>query len=144
TVRVACVWFREKGFRPRGGGTLLDRPSRSPCQGFLGVGVVGLALELGAGAGVSGTAGFAFVGAGAVGAAGCCENGSSSTERGVDACALMSCSRYASPMKMPADHHVVFVSRLAACRVPMNESGDEPAPPNAADNPPPFGDCKRT
>ena len=75
---------------------------------------MGLALELGAGAGVSGTAGFALVGAGAVGAAGCCENGSSSTERGDDACALISCSKYASPMKIPAVHHVVFVRRFAA------------------------------
>ena len=81
----------------------------------MGLGAVGLlAFVLGAGAGVSGTAGLALDGAGAVGAAGCCENGSSSTERGVDECALMSCSKYASPMKMPAVHHVVFVSRFAA------------------------------
>ena len=73
-----------------------------------------LGFEVGVGAGVSGTAGFALDGAGAVGAAGCWENGWSSTDRGVDACALISCSRYARPMKMPAVHHVVFVRRFAA------------------------------
>ena len=90
---------------------------------------------------VSGDAGAAPVGAGAV------ETGTanlSSTDFGTELRPPMTCRMSERPRKMPPHHHVIDVSRFPACRVPINASDDELAPPKFAAKPPPFPDCKRT
>jgi hypothetical protein len=56
----------------------------------------------------------------------------------------MSWSMKASAMKIPPVHQLVLVSRLAACRVPTNESAEDAAPPKVAARPPPFPACRST
>ena len=73
-----------------------------------------------------------------------CEKGWSNTERGVDARVDMIDSTYARSSKVPPDHQLNRVSRLAACRMPTNASVEEAAPPKVAARPPPFPACKRT
>ena len=67
----------------------------------------------------------------------------SSTDFGAAFREDISCSTKARPRKIPPHHQLAFVSRLPACRVPMTESEDEPAPPKLAASPPPFPDWSR-
>lgn len=88
------------------------------------------------GAGSSGTAG-AEVGAGAV-FTGCVPKPLSRTERGAVVLVDIIWSTKARNKKTPPPIQLVLVSRLPACLMPMNASGDELAPPKLAANPPPL------
>lgn len=94
-----------------------------------------------AGAGVSGEAGAGPVAAGPA-AAGALRR--SSTDFGAEARAPITCSRNASPRKIPPHHQLMVVRRLPAWRVPISESDEELDPPKFAASPPPFPACKRT
>ena len=95
-----------------------------------------VAGEVVVGAGSSGTAG-AEVGAGAT-FVGWLPNPFSSTERGAEVCVDMICRMKQSPRKIPPPHQLAVVRRFPACRIPMNASGDELAPPKLAASPVPF------
>ena len=95
-----------------------------------------VAGEVVVGAGSSGTAG-AEVGAGAT-FVGWLPKPFSSTERGAEVCVDMICRMKQSPRKIPPPHQLAVVRRFPACRIPMNASGDELAPPKLAASPVPF------
>ena len=67
----------------------------------------------------------------------------SSTDLGARVCADAICKTNAIPRKSAPDHQLIFVSRLPACRVPMNASGDELTPPKLAAMPVPLPLCNR-
>ena len=67
----------------------------------------------------------------------------SSTDVGVRPRLAMIDKMKEMPMNSPPHHHDILVSRLPACRVPMNWSDEEEAPPKLAAIPPPFPLCRR-
>jgi hypothetical protein len=108
---------------------------------FLDVSAFGLGVA-GAGAFSRGVTGAAVVGvAGAV--AGVRESGWSSTDVGTRVRVDAICSKKQRNRNTPPDHQLALVNRFPACRVPINASVDELAPPKLAASPPPLPDCKR-
>jgi hypothetical protein len=91
-------------------------------------------------AGVNGTAGAADDGAGTLAPAGV-PNLPSRTDLGTRDRVDMSCRMNARARKIPPDHQEIVVNRLPACRIPMNDSGDELAPPKLDAKPPPVPLC---
>src|SRR2546425_8386891 len=93
--------------------------------------------------------GGVFCGAGLAGSGsgvGCTGAGAgappSSTERGAALCADMKARTREMNRKIPAHHQVILVSKVVACRPPMNCS--VPAPPPSDASPPPWPACSNT
>src|SRR5687768_17975607 len=83
------------------------------------------------------------LGVGVVGAVVCAPAGWSRTERDVTAREDISESTKPRRRNPPPRYQLDLVSTLPIWRVPKNESGDVPTPPNVAARPPPFPDCIR-
>src|SRR5207244_7464998 len=101
-----------------GGGVLLEGCGALCCGGVVGSG---------SGAGWTGAGAGTFP---------------SSTERGAALFDDMTASTSETTKKIPAHHHVIFVSSVVAWRPPMNCS--VPAPPPSDANPPPCPACSMT
>ena len=100
----------------------------------------GTADEGAGSSGIAGAIGSVVPGAGAAPAGGF-TNVSSRIERGARERVDMIWRMNASVRNKPPHHHEAFVSNVPACRIPMNASGDELAPPKLAASPLPLPAC---